>query len=359
MGNSRRPVRTVRRPRWGLGTQITLALSGAALLVCVLMYVAVGLGTQDWGRWNEFGSTYDWSNASRIALPGAALIAAVVGAVLGSNGHSAKLEELRLDRDANLTDRYQKATEMLASGTEVVKMGGIYSLGRVSLESEQDRVGIVKLLESVAASQLPEKTNPFLVGPNEEVKVPYNREVAAIVQTLGRIRAGAGLVHSRESDNCAHVNDNMTFNAAGANLRGLDLSGLALCGVAFENADLHLADLQGSCLRGASFLGADLSGADLSEANLCDANFANATLFKTQFRAADLSYAWLSWAQEADEAYFQDAIMLGTFVGDGTLSSELLSERQRAQADFQSNTNEARARELQDRLGGSRNAGPR
>lgn len=88
------------------------------------------VAVNDWWPFNGTPTNKtDWGDSARIAVPAAALIAAVVGAVIATHGQRTRIEELETTRhiagkteenrlaqleatrDANVTDRYTKAVE--------------------------------------------------------------------------------------------------------------------------------------------------------------------------------------------------------------------------------------------------------
>jgi hypothetical protein len=68
---------------------------------------------------------------------------------------AANREELRLTREGQLTDRFTRAIEQLASDDVAIRVGGIYALGRVAEESAADRVAIADILTAYVRKQAP------------------------------------------------------------------------------------------------------------------------------------------------------------------------------------------------------------
>jgi hypothetical protein len=115
----------------------------------VLMYLAGALSAGDVRVWKATPGAIRWDEVAKIALPGAALIAAVVGAVIAAYGHQARVEELALSRDSDVTDRYTRAVEQLGNFRQAaIRLGGIYALERIHHDSARDRTTIENLLHT-------------------------------------------------------------------------------------------------------------------------------------------------------------------------------------------------------------------
>ncbi|MEV1048730.1 pentapeptide repeat-containing protein [Streptomyces sp. NPDC049916] len=158
-------------------------------------------------------------------------------------------EQADLVREGQLTDRYVDAIKLLsASGDEGLteRLGGIYALERIMIDSAKDHPTVVQVLAAfVRQRAVPERISEWSRPPKDDVQAALTalgrRPVRDEAQTVDLHRAGLPRCDLRM-----------------ARLRDVDLSG----------ADLRHADLTGADLRGARLSNADLTGALLHRADL-------------------------------------------------------------------------------------------
>ena len=171
----------------------------------------------------------------------------------------------RLSREGHVTDRYTKAIEQLGSERVDVRLGAIYALERIMIDSARDHPAIVEVLaafvrehSSLDATDLGDKQP----GADDDMRRPHDvvgpaTDVQAALTVLGRRPPG------REE-------------RGRLDLRSTNLSG----------ADLVRADLSN----------ADLTKADLTRADLGDANMAGAVLMWTILNSAMPTWSARSWS---------------------------------------------------------------
>lgn len=214
-----------------------------------------------------------------------------------------------LDRDSNFTSRYTEAITQLGSGERSIRLGGIYALERIAIDSRRDHQTILDVLAAFVRSSAPRQTVASEVRRMDE-------DVSAAVAVLGRL--------SRLPRDRRPVDLNNT-QLNGADLRGacLHLSNLAkadLTGADLSHADLTGAELTSSVLVHADLTGANLTEsklqrADLSEAVLVDALLIRASMPEAVMRSARLTGADLSeammWSVKISDASLFDAKLIG------------------------------------------------
>jgi uncharacterized protein YjbI with pentapeptide repeats len=277
------------RERMGLG--IGVALASATLLVVTLMYAAAAMSAGAWRPWNAPPDAVRWDEVAKISLPAAALIFAVVGAVIAAYGHQARLEELALSRDSDVTDRYTRAVEQLGNGEQLaVRLGGIYALERIHHDSERDRSAIQNLLHTFVSTNAERRP-----GDDSDPEIPAlasGADVAAALQTLGRLET-----HHVKLDWLSLVDIDLT---------GARFPGCRGVGAVLSGATLYEAELREALFIGANFAGSNLRGADLVQADLTNANLSRADLSRANLDGANLDDAWLVDAV-LDGAYLRGA----------------------------------------------------
>lgn len=203
----------------------------------------------------------------------------IIGAILGfpiliwraiAADRSAKAAE-----HGNITERYVKAVEQLGSDNLFVRIGAIYGLERISIDSRSDYRHVMEILAAFVKSKLRlpadmTKTKALLARQKPKLKdVPARgADVAAALMVIGR---------RKKTDH----GDEPLLDLSMTNLDGALLQGMNLRGITFFRAALSRAGLQGS----------DLTGSDLRKAILTEARLTGAVLRDAQLQKADLTNA--------------------------------------------------------------------
>jgi uncharacterized protein YjbI with pentapeptide repeats len=204
---------------------------------------------------------------------GTALVTALGAMISVAVSYSGANEQTELTRQGQFTDRYSKAVEQLGTpgvSAVTVRLGGIYALQRLAVDSSGDRGTINEVL---AAFVRDSAGRPKSTPPRNVVSPPPPADVAAALTVLYRLE---GLI--------------------GADLRGADLSGVDLVGATLSAADLTDADLTDADLTEADLTDADLTDADLTNANLTGADLTDADLTEADLTGASLLIADLTGA---------------------------------------------------------------
>jgi uncharacterized protein YjbI with pentapeptide repeats len=257
----------------------------------------------------------------------------------------------RLSQQGQITDRYTKAIEQLGSDKLDVRLGGIYALERLAIDSARDHPTVVEVLSAfvrehsdpahddpkpAVAERLPaaQGAEPA-VGPRPHVENTDNKatpirpatDVQAAVTVLGRLPrrhvsrgdlTGAGL----DGVELFHA-DLSGIRLSGANLSGAVLSGSNLVGARLDRANLVGARLEGANLSPARLYGANLSGARLPEADLSHAGLQEVNLSGAVLIGANLSGAMLERA-DLSGAMLAMANLTGAELHGANLSGALL-----------------------------------
>jgi hypothetical protein len=208
----------------------------------------------------------------------------------------------RLTQQGQLTDRYTKAIEQLGAAKLDVRLGGIYALERIAVDSQRDHPTVVEVLGAFVreASQRHGTPPPKPTMTDEETERPDATtpgtdgeprpatDVQAALSVLGRLPQRPKV--SRGDLTGAQI---VGARLDGANLSGAALNRANLSGAALDDANLSGAALNGANLSGARLNRANLSGAWLPRADLSGAQFAWANLSSAHLLRADLSGAGL------------------------------------------------------------------
>ncbi len=237
-----------------------------------------------------------------------AVLQALAGLVLVA-GAGATWWQVHISRQGQITDRYSKAVDQLASPSVEVRIGSIYAMERIARNSAADRDAILFLLGAFVRIH-----SPWPVGapdgpqhPTAAVddNLPWMRvrapDIQAAMGTLGRLprsREDPAISLSRVDLRSVALRDS---RLSGSRFRYANLARSLLGGVWLEHADLTAADLRRTTLDHAHLAGANLSRAslqdaslrhaDLRHANLSGANLTNTTLDAAQMAGAHANQA--------------------------------------------------------------------
>jgi hypothetical protein len=238
--------------------------------------------------------------------------------------------QIRLAREGQITDRFTRAIDQLGSEKLDVRLGGIYALERLAMNSPADRPSVTPILGAFVRGHA-----PWPVGapdgpehPSEAVddRLPWLTHRAVDVQTAMHVlarRPGHAqeprLFLSRTDLRRMQLSEAMlgeTYfrhaNLAGSWMPDAHLEGSEMVDADLRNVNLRGAHLWRADLRGAYLQGADLRQAAIRNADLRGANLTGALLDGTDLDGvqADESTTWPaghSHPNEAGQAIARDA----------------------------------------------------
>jgi hypothetical protein len=107
--------------------------------------------------------------------------------------YQGSLEDRRITQQRLMTERFAKATELLASRDRVTRIGAIFALERIAKDSPQDHWTIMELLSSYVEDKSPS------VGINREEKT--DTDVQSALKVIGRRNMQQDPVHDSQSYN--------------------------------------------------------------------------------------------------------------------------------------------------------------
>ena len=227
----------------------------------------------------------------------------VLAALIVVAGAVATWQQIQIAREGQITDRFTRAIDHLGSGTLDVRIGGIYALERLALNSPSDRSSVTRILTAFVREHAPwlvgSPGGPVHPAPEVDETLPWlsNRanDVQAAMHALARRpvqRDEPRLLLTRTDLRGIYLPD-ARFDEAF--LRRTNLARAWMPGIHLERSEMGDADL-----RRAKLVGAHLSQADLRGAHLQQADLRNATVRGADLRGADLTGALLEGADLTD-----------------------------------------------------------
>jgi uncharacterized protein YjbI with pentapeptide repeats len=278
--------------------------------------------------------------AKRAKALDASAIAANATAKAALENARAALKNAEAAQEKQITERFTKAVEQLASPEIAIRLGGIYALERIAKNSKDDHWTIMEVLTAFVREKRPLEEEE---GEREPLpKIPT--DIQAALTVIGR-------------RNCENEEENQRLDLHSTDIRGADLTGAILRRINLFGADLreaklfeanleqaylrqaklqeavlckarlHKAVLTEANLEKAHLMQAELPGeyTYLNGANLKSANLGGANLYKTIFFQANLENANLRGAI-LKEAVFSEANLQGVDFSEANLEGANLSE---------------------------------
>ena len=208
------------------------------------------------------------------------------GGLLIVAGAAATWRQVQVNRDGQITDRFSRAVEHLASENADVRIGGLYVLERISKDSPKDRRFVQVTIGNFVRNR---SSWPAVLHPTPAVDedLAWLRmrapDVQAAVTILARrpvARDAPRLLLSYTDLRSVELEGQQLTDAImrRSNLARARLQGTRMDGCDLFAADLRKANLRGACLRKASLRNAYLEGADLRGADLTDADLRGADM---------------------------------------------------------------------------------
>jgi Pentapeptide repeats (8 copies) len=226
------------------------------------------------------------------ALAGGALL---LGAYFTWRQVQTGRQQVHLAEQGQITERFTRAIDQLGSGHLDVRLGGIYALERIALDSPDDRATIGEVLTAYVRGHAPWpprlEGQPPVGAASEEIAFLRLRapDVQAALTVLGR----GGFA---DGDPEAPPLDLSDTDLRRAYLRGADLRRVRLHSADLRRAHFDAVDLRGATLNRTNLQDAHLDGR-LQDAALRGANLQDADLSDADLQGADLSHANLQGAK--------------------------------------------------------------
>ncbi|WP_433799969.1 pentapeptide repeat-containing protein [Actinomycetospora sp. CA-084318] len=331
----------------------------------------------------EVAASRDATRAQAVVTTRASVLAALAGLgalitiainyrnfLLNARTLATTQETFRVAERGHLTDRYSKAIEQLGHESIAIRLGGIYALQQLAVDTgrDSDQATVVEVLSAFVRLNLRDGAIAKSDGPataaaphrvdngrDSRTSIEPRADVLAAISVLAQLLVRGDVVdraHFNGLDfggldlsNCRLAGGSLTR----VTLKDVDLFGADLTDIDLTRADLARADLARADLAFANLAGANLSGADLLDAKLTDATLIDtrltgtrlmrASLVRAELGNADLTRAFLVGADltEADlrdaklncanltDADLTDAIFTGADITGATVRAVQLS----------------------------------
>jgi uncharacterized protein YjbI with pentapeptide repeats len=249
------------------------------------------------------GIAFAWLQLSGFANRMVAETLQITNETLRING-----EMLRISQERHLTEQYSSSLDQLGNQESVVvRVGGIYALGRLAESSPGDHRAIADILIAYLRQQAP--VHDRLATPAPAPPEPWSfprADTQAALAVLQRLKGG-----DEEQVLDLHNTDLRGVHLPDAGLKGVDLAearlqGADLTGANLADAHLENASLSGSTtlLQGINLRGAFLERSDLRNAHLEDADLRRAELDNESERAG---FEWMTEGADLRGAHVQGA----------------------------------------------------
>ena len=174
----RRPNRQTWMQRWGAGLSVTVSVVLFAVYALVLGRGAI------WLDGSALRGLTASQRASEIDTMRGYLIQVGAG-VLAAGALLYTALSFQLAREGHVTDRYTKAIEQLGSERLDVRLGAIYALERIMIDSSRDHPTIVEVLAAFVREHASAAPNSAGNGEQTEQQSPLGTDVQAAVTVLG------------------------------------------------------------------------------------------------------------------------------------------------------------------------------
>jgi uncharacterized protein YjbI with pentapeptide repeats len=275
------------------------------------------------------GASWYAANAPAIA-PLLTLTAGVSVAAVALIRHFAQTDA---DRQRRITESFSKAVEQLGSDKLEVRLGGIYSLERISKESPDDYWTVMENLTALIRER---SRRNEAERTSQDLEQRVSRRAYFLWLDAGRPDGRAEdfwTAATKEEEIGESAVDITTvftvLNRRSDRSREQERANgweIGLSDTILKGYNLNNANLEGANLSRAHLEGADLRGAHLQRANLLDAHLEEADLAGAHLEGAEL---WGAHLQRANllGAHLEEASLLGAHLEGSNLGDRLIIGR--------------------------------
>ncbi|MBM2615590.1 pentapeptide repeat-containing protein [Actinoplanes sp. LDG1-06] len=160
--------------------------------------------------------------------------------------------QIELQRAGNLTDRYTRVVDQLASTDETIRVGAIHALDRIAAEAVTERAGVVALLATYVRVRA---HHGWTHSDDPELPLRSRAsDIQAALTTLTRWIQPEVVPPQWLTADIAHT-DLPNANLHGCTLWHVRMRDINLAGADLADADVRGADLRGTVLDGVDFTG--------------------------------------------------------------------------------------------------------
>jgi Pentapeptide repeats (8 copies) len=296
----RRPLRGRRLPI-GVGDLAPvrsgeITFLGVALGVGLL--IGVGLAALFWLPQRLVPTTESFAHNDRLTVMND-VRATLLQAVAGLGAIIAALRTwLAVNERGQITERFSRAVEQLASPNPEVRLASIFALEKIARDSSREREAIAEILTGYVRENSPwPPSRPGQYAERAPIKqVPLLAVRATDVQAAMTVLGRGPFAGDPRRPLRLTKTDLRQATLEAAELQGADLGSANLQGAYLSSANLQGANLGSANLQGADLGMAKLQGADLQAANLEGADLRVASLEKADLSGANLQGAYVGGA---------------------------------------------------------------
>ena len=243
--------------QWGRARRrIGAALAATALLLLLVLCIATLLGPLSWRIAGTTVSSLQGKDRADAINGVRQTLLAAVGGSAALVGIAFTVRGFFLARRGQITDRYSKAITQMASGEPAERLGGIYALEHVLLESPADHNTIVTVLTSFVRQHAGSPQRTLRRGDRRVAGARSPRSPGDEFATSADVQAALDVLGRRP-----RRPESSALDRGGVDLRGADLVGVGFEGALLSGARLEEARLLGAHLEGAVLIDANLEGA--------------------------------------------------------------------------------------------------
>ena len=243
-------------------------------------------------------------------------IVAVGALFYNARNHTISRRAYELAERGQVTDRYAKAVEQLASGATEVRLGAIYALERIARDSPEDHQTVIDVLCAFVRNYSPPSTEAD-VDRDDGVRTAV--EIQAAMQVIGR-------------RNTSH--DQAPLDLRNAKLRGLELFDADLSGCYMPNADLSHCSFHRVGLRDARLMWIDFNNSHLVDVDMSGCLLTRSSFQEAYMEQVDLAGANLSDYSNLSESTMRCVSLEGAKLEDATFSRTSMEEMNLADVDL-------------------------
>jgi len=310
----------------------------------VILLATISLIWLPYWRVSQFGINNATENATLENQYRATLAQILGGVALGIGFYytwrriTIAEKDLKVSQEGQITERFTRAVDQLGAIDQFgkpaieIRLGGIYSLERISNESDKDYWPIMEILtayvrKNSSVEVLENKKVMHLamhIQSNESTicEVPEERKISldiqAVLTVLGERK------YSFNNGEYKYLNLSKA-HLEGADLREAHLEEADLRETHLEGADLFKAHLEGAHLLMAHLKGANLNEAHLEEADLNNAHLEGANLNEAYLEGVNLVKTHLEGAY-LFKAHLEGVGLFKTYLKGAYLSGAHLEE---------------------------------
>lgn len=211
--------------------------------------------------------------------------------------------QLVISQEAQVTERYTRAVELLGNADLAVRVGAVHSLGRLAVDSPEDDRSIYTLLTAYIRNHSPRAMLKPSNADEAETWMAWRQrkrcehdhpDYGGLQKCAADIQAALGVLSEHPdmlSDGRKLIPVLVDAHLPGANCGHAQLAGAQLSGARLDHLDCRTDDPPYANFEGADFTAASLRDARFGKANLQGAHLENADLTGATLRLANLQGA--------------------------------------------------------------------